>query len=704
RDCRSTLADGARLTVAGALAADFAPGRDTAARIPLLPLRVAQARTAMGMVAQCEVEVRVRLPRGTATLAAGTELRLSGEWRLLPSPVDPSGWPADPSYRGYLLARSDSVAAAPSFARHPLLVLRGRAERQIRRLFPRNAPLADALVLGRRETMDRAVADRFAQSGLVHLLAISGTHVALVAAALMLPARVVRVRRDAAVWLTIALVALYLAMIGAPPSAVRSGIMTALTLLTLVLQRPSSPYSIIAAAAFAILALDPMAALDAGVQLSFAGVLGILVLRRAMLERIPRRLREGKALKPLAESLVVSVAAFVATAPIAAQHFGQAAPVSIAANLPAIPLTSLALVGIGAACALEPLSPALARLVADGASLALDALQKVVDVAVAVPGGHAAVARPQWWLWAATALAFLLALEWGMGMRRRVRWALAPLAAGAAFLLLPLAAAPARGLEIAVLDVGQGDAIALRTPGDRWVLVDAGPWDEDFDAGARRVLPYLRAHGARRLEAMVLTHPHVDHIGGAAAVMRGMHVERLIEPGLAFGTPVYLHTLAEAESTHVRWAAARQDRTLRIDGVELTFLWPTADVLDAPADANDISAVVRLRYGSFTMLLTGDAPDFVEHALVTRYGEALRAAVLKAGHHGSRTASSEEFLEAVHPALAVISCGRRNKYGHPAPETVERLREDGIEVARTDLDGTVVIDVDPGGAWRRDDP
>ncbi|HSU12837.1 DNA internalization-related competence protein ComEC/Rec2 [Longimicrobium sp.] len=702
-DCRSTLADGAALSVTGALAADFAPPRDSTERIPLLPLQVARASVRGQLVERCDVEVRLRLPRGAPALAAGTELRVMGEWRLLPSPVDPSRWPADPAYRGYVLARTAAVAAPAAFARHPLLALRGRAERQIRRLFPRNAPLADALVLGRRETLDRAVADRFAASGLVHLLAISGTHVALVAAALMLLARVVRVRRDAAVWLTIVLVALYLAMIGAPPSAVRSGIMTALTLLTLVLQRPSSPFSIIAAAAFVILALEPMAALDAGVQLSFAGVLGILVLRRAMLDRVPPRLREGKVVRPLTESLVVSVAAFVATAPIAAHHFGQAAPVSILANLPAIPLSSLALVGIGAACAIEPLSPGLARLVADGASLAMDALQKIVDVAAAVPGGHAAVARPAWWLWAAAALAFLLALEWSARMRQRVRWAVAPAAAGTVFLLLPLAAAPARGLEIVILDVGQGDAIALHTPGDRWVLVDAGPADEHFDAGARRVLPYLRAHGARRVEAMVLTHPHVDHIGGAPAVMRGMPVERLIDPGLAFGTPQYLGVLAVAESTHVHWAAARQDRALRIDGVELTFLWPAADVLDAPADANDISAVVELRYGAFSMLLTGDAPDFVEHALVARYGDRLRSAVLKAGHHGSRTASSQELLETVRPALAVISCGRRNRYGHPAPETVARLRSDGIDVARTDLDGTVTIDVDPGGrSWHRE--
>ena len=703
RDCRATLDDGARLAVTGALAADFAAPRDTTERTPLLPLAVARAVSPDGIAGACGVEVRVRLPRGTPAVRAGTELRLAGEWRLMPSPVDGSDWPRDPAYRGYLLARQATLIAPASFARHPLLSLRGRAERQIRRLFPRNAALADALVLGRREMLDRELVERFAASGLVHLLAISGTHVALVAAVLVLLGRVARLRRNPTLWLTIFLIALYLAMIGAPPSAVRSGIMTALALLAVVLQRPSAPMGIVAAAALAILAMEPMAALDAGFQLSYAGVLGIMLLRRPMLARVPARLKRGW-MKAFTESAVVSVAAFAATAPIAAHHFGTVAPVSIVANLPAIPLSSLALVGIFAACALEPLAPGLARVVADGASVALDGMRVVVDFAAAVPGGHMDVAGPRWWLWAAAALAFLAALELAAGMRRSVRLALAPMGATAALLLLPLAAAAPRGLEIAFIDVGQGDAVAVRTPAGRWLLVDAGPADEEFDAGRRRVLPWLRAHGARRLEALVLTHPHVDHVGGAPAVLRGIPVGRLIDPGLAFGTPMYRDVLATARTRHVPWNAARQGRILRIDGVELEFLWPTADVLDAPHDPNDISAVMQLRYGAFSALLTGDAPAFVEHALVGRYGGRLRSQLAKAGHHGSRTATSEEWLQAVHPALVVISCGRRNKYGHPAPETMDRLRADHVSMARTDEDGTVVIGVAPGGrSWRRED-
>jgi competence protein ComEC len=247
--------------------------------------------------------------------------------------------------------------------------------------------------------------------------------------------------------------------------------------------------------------------------------------------------------------------------------------------------------------------------------------------------------------------------------------------------------------------------VAIRTPAGRFLLVDAGPADDRFDAGERRVLPFLRARGATRVEALVLTHPHADHIGGAEAVLRGLPVGRVIEPGLPFGSPVYRDLLEVVRERGVEWSAARQDRALLIDGVELTFLWPTPESLDSPPDANDISAVLLLRYGEFRAVLTGDAPSEVEARLIRRYGARLRAQLLKAGHHGSRTATSEPFLHAVQPELVVISCGVRNRYGHPAPETMARIARAGVPVARTDREGTVVVHVAPGGAsWNREGP
>jgi competence protein ComEC len=296
-------------------------------------------------------------------------------------------------------------------------------------------------------------------------------------------------------------------------------------------------------------------------------------------------------------------------------------------------------------------------------------------------------------------VALLLALDVAGRLRGRFRWGVAGAAAVAVLLAWPTGAATRGGaLELHFLDVGQGDATAIRTPAGRWLLIDAGPRGERYDAGERRVLPFLRARGVHRLEALLLTHPDADHIGGAPAVLEGIAVGRVIEPGLAVGRPLYLETLRAAQAKDVAWNAGRSGRTLRLDDVSIELLWPDADLLDSARDANDISLVALIRFGDFTALLTGDAPAAVEAELVQRHGDALRAQLLKAGHHGSRTSTSATFLDVVRPELVIVSAGRRNRYGHPATEVMRRLDERGIAVARTDRDGTISVRVSPGGA------
>jgi ComEC/Rec2-related protein len=336
-DCRVHLPEGTELTVRGALAANWMPPADPKARRPLLPVHAAAVERRGGAIPWCAGGMRIRFPRGSAPAQAGGELVVRGRWRTLPRPVLGSGWPRDPGFAGYVSVDTIVAAAPPSYRAHPLLTTRGRTERQLHRLMGRHGPLADALLLGRRETLDRALSDRFARTGLVHLLAISGGHVALIGAVFVLLGRMVRLSRNRVAWLTIVLISLYLAVIGAPASAVRSGIMLALALIATVLQRPSATLPIVAAAALAILAVEPMAALDIGFQLSFAGVLGILLLRAPLMRRVPAGWQKNVAARWLVESTVVSIAAFATTAPVVAHHFGQVAPVSIVANLPAIP-------------------------------------------------------------------------------------------------------------------------------------------------------------------------------------------------------------------------------------------------------------------------------------------------------------------------------------------------------------------------------
>ncbi|MEX2583793.1 MAG: DNA internalization-related competence protein ComEC/Rec2 [Gemmatimonadota bacterium] len=698
-DCRAGLADGQHISVAGTLAAAHRPA-DRGARPPLLPLD--PVRSVEDAV--CSEELRVRMPPEQASLRPGAHLEIAGTWRTFTPPLVRSPWPRDPRFLGFLLVDSVRVGPARSggfggFA----LGLRARADERLQRLFPRHIELVEALVLGRREYVSTELRDRFSRAGLSHLLAISGMHVGLLAAAVLLLGSAARLSRRRSIALTLGLTWLYLLVIGAGPSAVRAGIMISLALAASLLQRPAAAAPIVAAAAFVIVATNPLAILDPGFQLSFAGVLGIILLRPPLLTLTPDQLQHRSIYRSAVDAAVVGIAAFIVTAPIVAHHFGIVAPVSMLAGLPAVPVMSLALIGALAALLTEPVLSPLAHLFSAGAALALDLLDVIATLAAALPYGNAAVPRPPWWSWSIAAAAGVGAWRSAASGGVRLRWINGIGATLAVLTVWPLAARGADDrLEIHFIDVGQGDAIAIRTPGRRWLLVDTGPASAEYDAGERRVLPFLRDRGARRIEALVLSHPDLDHIGGAAAVLRGIPTDIVFDPGLAVGKDTYLDLLRGMDLEGTRWRAARSGRTMELDGVRFDFLWPDPETVDVAEDANQISAVLRVTFGDFVLLLTGDVGSAVEDLLVDRHGAALDTDLLKLGHHGSATSTSERFLRVTTPELAIVSAGRRNRYGHPAPAVVERVAAEGIPIARTDREGSVSIEVEGGGrAWRR---
>jgi competence protein ComEC len=227
------------------------------------------------------------------------------------------------------------------------------------------------------------------------------------------------------------------------------------------------------------------------------------------------------------------------------------------------------------------------------------------------------------------------------------------------------------------------------------VLVDAGPAASDRTRDAR-ILPHLRERGVRRLEALVLTHPHLDHIGGARAVMAELAVALVLDPGLPSGSASFVEVLEAAEREGGGWRGARLGDRLELDGLTLEVLHEVDDSLGVPDDANESSVVVLARFGDFEALLTGDAPSHVEEDAVARSGPV---EVLKVGHHGSRTSTSGLLLERARAQAAVISLGRGNRYGHPHGEVLERLEGSGTTVYRTDLDGTVRVTGRPDGTF-----
>lgn len=569
-------------------------------------------------------------------------------------------------------------------------------------VFPRHAALVSSLLLARRDGLDREVRDRYARAGLSHLLAISGLHVGLVAGLLLLITRSMRVGRRHASVIAAAGTVAYVALLGAPHSAARAALQIVLLLAARAFQRPTRSEALIAAAALVLLASDPGAIASPGFQLSFAGVAGILVLRPPMLRRLRglARLRFAgrSAGRWLADGLATSVAATVATAPIVAWHFGRVAPVGVLANLLAIPLLSAAVPALALALLAGWIWLPLGRFVAGGGELLLDALDRTATVAAGVPFGTVAVLP-------ITAAAVTGAVGVGYAASRRlgrVRPILRRLVwltvAGTVLTLAPLRPTGDR-VEIHLIDVGQGDAIGIRSPGGRWLVVDAGLALNDYDAGASRVVPYLAARGVRRIHAMIITHADADHMGGAPAVVRALRPRWAGGPGVVAGKGQYLALLREARAASSPWVAVRRGMQLDMDGMTVTVLYPGRTDVDVE-DANDASVVLRLAYGEFSALLTGDAPASVEQDLVRRWGRSLDADLLKVGHHGSRTSTTAELLVATGARTALISAGRGNRYGHPHGDVLARLRRGGLQVYRTDRHGSVVVRAGADGIMR----
>jgi competence protein ComEC len=392
----------------------------------------------------------------------------------------------------------------------------------------------------------------------------------------------------------------------------------------------------------------------------------------------------------LAAVAVISTLATIVSAPLVAWYFGRVSLIAPVTNIIATPLVALLQPTLFLALVLSPLPP-VARFVAGAAHPMLAAFMLIAHAGAAVPGASLTVAptMPEALLAGAGALALLVACASYFPPRPLAL----SLALFASALWAPDVLARPHGLELHVIDVGQGDAVAVRTPAGRWILTDAGRAWTGGDAGRATVVPYVKRFGGA-VALFVLTHPHADHAGGAATVMRALHPGAYWDAAFAGTSDPYRASLVAAGDARVSWHRVHPGDTLAVDGVIVRVLAPDSEYVASLADPNDASVVTMIEYGSARFLLTGDAERAEEDRLVARYGPALRASVLKVGHHGSRTSSSDELLAEVRPRVAVISVGAGNSYGHPNAEVLRALARAGAAVLRTDLEGTIVIRTD----------
>jgi competence protein ComEC len=533
------------------------------------------------------------------------------------------------------------------------------------------------IVLGEDEGLSDGLRDAFRASGLYHLLAVSGQNVAFIAGGVLLLAWLLGVPRLAAEVAILVAIAGYVLAVGWQPSVVRAGIAGGLASLAWLTARDRDRWYFLLVGAVVLLAWNPYSLAEPGFQLSFSAVAAIFLLvprLAGVLEGypLPRMLREVAA---------ISTACGLATAPILWLHFGAVPVYSVPANALAV-LVVAPLLGFGLVCAaLHPLVPSAAVALAWANGWLAAYLAGCARLVAAVPGAQLTSGAAAALVMVAAAALVGLAKLRGRARVKAVALVCCGLALVAAWRLLAPLPPPPAGLRVTMLDVGQGDAILLQTR-DHAVLFDQGPPEA-------RVWKQLRSLGLRRLALLVVTHPDRDHVGGAAEVLARLRVDAVLDSGTPPPGPEGEAALAEAGKRRVPVLQARAGQTYRLGPLVLRVLWPRRIASDS-TNPNDNGVVVLASYGELDLLLTGDAESHVTAPLRPPAAE-----ILKVAHHGSSDPFLPQLLAQVRPAVALVSAGRYNSYGHPAPSTLAALEAHrGLRVYRTDRDGRVTLESD----------
>jgi len=534
------------------------------------------------------------------------------------------------------------------------------------------------VTIGDTSELDPQVDLDFRTTGLTHLLAVSGENVAMVLAVVAVLLRAARAGLRTTIAIMAFAVLSFCAITRFEPSVLRAGAMTGIALTGTAIGARKKATTILAAATVVLIAYDPFLIYEIGFQLSVLATIGILVVAPRIAEHLP----EGK----LAQAAAITLGAQLTVAPLILVNFHQISLISIAANLVAMPAVAPATVGGMAAAGLGALWRPLAKIaLITGPPIAwmqwvAHALAQLPLASVATPAGALGLVL------AALLTAGALAAARGKRPKRAapVVLSIALIVTGGAW-ARALGPAPLHGLIVTMINVGQGDAFVVKESGHT-MLIDGGP-------DPTLLLKGLAAQGVHRIDLLVMTHPHADHIDGLVPVAERFPIGRALDPYTPSDLPAYQAIISALERRGIPRDRAVTGLTYRLGAARVDVLWPAVQRMEnTPADVNNNSTVLRVSFGSDTILFAGETQEEAQEELL-KQPMLLRAEVLKVSHHGSAH-MLPEFYAATGARIALIPVGP-NTFGHPAAQTLAALR--GMEILRADRSGTSTVALDGHG-------
>ena len=537
--------------------------------------------------------------------------------------------------------------------------------------------------------------DNYRTAGVIHLLVVSGTQVSIIMSLSLALCGFLGLSNKLKLVVMTAANIVFTIMVGAGPSIIRAAVMSETAIFAKTFERDNDFYNSLAISVLVLLILNPLNLFDIGFQLSFLATWALFYVAPVF-----KAWLSGYFPELLSGLISISIAPTIITSPVILYNFGQVSFVSVLSNFLIIPWIEITVV-LGFVSTLAGLiSLPAAYVINNTLTLILGFLNLIVQLFAGLPFAcrYFPPPSPIYIL-----IYYVLLIKWVEMLKSKViirldRLAI-PCAAIALLLLCSLGSSFAQSklLTVTFLDVGQGDSILIESPSGRTALIDGGGrayTGKEDPAGRSIVVPFLRKHGINNLDLVVLTHPHDDHVGGLSYVLEKIKVNQVIDSGQPHTSPGFKRFLKVIEAKHIPYKIGRAGQILDLGGGVIGYiLHPSEPLIEGTvSDLNNNSIVIKLVYGKTSFLLVGDIAFEGEERLISKFN--LKSDVLKVGHHGSKTSTSDGFLGAAKPRYGVISVGARNKFGHPNPKTLGRLDGAGVNVFRTDLKGAVIIKSD----------
>ena len=645
--------------------------------------------------------------KGKETLKYGDKIELVGNFKLAQERRNPGGF----DYRFYLKTKKiygivttkntkklkeNNVNIISMIANKTANVIKNQSKKLLKN---KEACLLIGLLIGDTDEIDEETKEDFRNSNLTHMLAVSGLHVSYVLLGVNYIITKVKIHKKLSKIIVMLLILFFILVTGATPSVLRAGTMTIYLIIGCIFYRRISVFSSLNLSLLVIIIMNPYCLFDVGLQLSYAGTIGIVYLYPIIKEKIYNK----------ANSILITISANIVIIPIMLYNFNTISLTFFISNLLAGPIIGIIIILGFSIIIISLIFFPIANIFSKILNLLIILFLNTAKACANLPLSKIFIITPTlkfiflyYWL-----LAFIIVKE-----RTQIRINIKLKNKVIAILIILVIINPIKyfsnikqsNLKIYFVDVGQGDSTCIVTPKNKVILIDGGgnSKDENYDIGKQTLLPYLLDKKINKIDYCIVSHFDSDHCGGLMYILKNLKVKNIIigKQYEEYENYKEFIKIAKDKKINIRVVEAGEKITIE-KNLYIDVLWPiNREKMVIQNAINNNSLVFKLRYINFSMLFTGDIEEIAEKEILDNYKEnteLLKSTILKVAHHGSKTSSTKEFINIVKPKYAVIGVGKDNKFGHPSNVTIENLKTINTEIYRTDEMGEISINVNIKG-------